>query len=1510
MDGKRAWSEPLGSEAKAAGFLGWHQRGYLPHHDVPGVTQLVTFRLQDALPACRRSEWEALLHLENDRERRKRLEEYLDRGLGECWLRLPAIAAFAEDALRFFDGERYRLEAWVLMPNHAHVVVQVWQTPLSRLAHSWKGFIARAANKRLRREGTFWEREYWETLIRDDAHRSQAVRYVEANPVKAGLVREAKEWRWSSARCRDESGRLPLPPVSAGRSAGLPPAYGGQPTQGNEQSTRGDDRTRKAGWETGAPGRHASGRVETSKAIGDFMKRTLQNQLRGLGFLVCALWATSAAWAATSSADSNIIAVDTRAVPTGTLTGLVEGGGAPVANAQVRIDGTAFAASTGADGTFTLANVPVGSGYLLKVSAAQYASKQVSGITVTSGTKDLGTIQLVALAGPYRLVPLQPDVNPAVTQIGESGVAYRYYRTVTADGKTPAGGVPVLVRIAGGSSISQDSDVSDFWPGRTAGVSDADGTVRVRLGAADVGGPGSSASLEVLASGVVQQTFTAKVVLQTCDWIWRHQLGGGVSVGEMLTAGADTGAKSTICRTVSGGQVVGETIYRQSTVDSHVGPGASVGFSLSVSTPKFNFVAGAEASAEQNVFLAIGLDSEYVFYPDTENEGENAMKLYVDLGNVLSGVPGPKQTFYKFVDATIAPSFLAGHLVSLEGDVQMGADAEGQVDFGSGFLGPISVGFQAEASANEQAIFGKAFWLGSPQESATVTGVAASGTAMVSGRAALGVADLPGLRLAAGGFDWGKTVSAQMIRRDWTRAGESSTYRTEVTSQFGLGSGQQNQMRAWRRYDPEPLYDNYARNFIEQVEQSIGSNTATYDWAVEAEEQQLGINLSLGSGLGVTLTDESYRGAEIVNERGTISQSRYWPTECYPALTADRLPTESWSSILLKWAKYASGPIGRAVNWIASTVVAGVDTVIQAGTGAVHAVVQFGQGVMAEGSQIITQVIPSNSGATPGPQGGRSHPVRPMGGPTNTANLVYGIGGIYRFQSTNSFNGTGTLTITYAPTEIVGFDAADLRIYRLPDGTNRWQLVGGTVDVASNMVTATISQLGTYAAAPPMPTGDLLLVPSTNTLAADGVSQITITVTNILLNTRSIATQQWAFTATAAGATILNADADPSTPGVQVFSTNGSVTLVLQAPMGGNLARVSLASVAGDASGTVAINLADNTPPAMPVGVTTTAGQSRVWVSWQTNSEPDLASYRVYYRSGQAGPPWDGTATVEGTASPVTVAGTNCLLRGLMLGTNYFVAVSAVDTTGNESPLSVPEQATTTPTAPAPPTAVAASFGTDGTNILMWALSEDDGYNDRDVLRYDVLRAVLPGGNYVKVGEVAAGIGLFSETNTVVVPPSYLSYAVLAVATNGLSSLAAASDRLMVGSNQIDTDGDGIPDWWTLQYFGHPTGQASDQSLAQGDPTGDGLTNLQKFQWGLNPLAPTLLTLDPVGITANGNFAFNIGNSYGRGIVVQGSTNLVDWPVLATLSGATNVIYFEDAQSTNAAVRFYRAVIP
>jgi hypothetical protein len=80
IEGKRKWTEPLSPEEKQRGFKGWYASKNLPHFDAQGAQQFITYRLQDSLPANRRSEWEALLKIEDDLEKRRKIEAYLDRG--------------------------------------------------------------------------------------------------------------------------------------------------------------------------------------------------------------------------------------------------------------------------------------------------------------------------------------------------------------------------------------------------------------------------------------------------------------------------------------------------------------------------------------------------------------------------------------------------------------------------------------------------------------------------------------------------------------------------------------------------------------------------------------------------------------------------------------------------------------------------------------------------------------------------------------------------------------------------------------------------------------------------------------------------------------------------------------------------------------------------------------------------------------------------------------------------------------------------------------------------------------------------------------------------------------------------------------------------------------------------------------------------------------------------------------------------------------------------------------
>ncbi len=185
----------------------WRSRGYLPHFEGGSIPQFVTFRLADSLPSELLEQWRAELHRLPEREasaeRRRRIEQWLDQGAGHAWLGDPRVASLVEEALLRLDGERYQLHAWVVMPNHVHVLFTPghgWS--LSAILHSWKSFTSKRANRILARCGKFWQEEYFDRYIRDQQHFQRAVEYIELNAVKVGLCELRQQWRFGSAALR------------------------------------------------------------------------------------------------------------------------------------------------------------------------------------------------------------------------------------------------------------------------------------------------------------------------------------------------------------------------------------------------------------------------------------------------------------------------------------------------------------------------------------------------------------------------------------------------------------------------------------------------------------------------------------------------------------------------------------------------------------------------------------------------------------------------------------------------------------------------------------------------------------------------------------------------------------------------------------------------------------------------------------------------------------------------------------------------------------------------------------------------------------------------------------------------------------------------------------------------------------------------------------------------------------------------------------------------------------
>ena len=214
-DSKAGWTGPdaVGLSATTAGGTpavrknplqksGWHSRGYLPHWD-PGNRPIhLVLRLYDSLPKHLLARWEEELRGAPDRDdqRSQRIEAALDQGMGECWLKQPKVARVVADALNHFNGDRYTLHAWVIMPNHVHALTTPAEAvTLSSIMHSWKSFTAKQANVLLKRTGQFWMEETYDRVMRNRKEVIATKAYIEQNPVAAGLCGHPAHWPWSSA---------------------------------------------------------------------------------------------------------------------------------------------------------------------------------------------------------------------------------------------------------------------------------------------------------------------------------------------------------------------------------------------------------------------------------------------------------------------------------------------------------------------------------------------------------------------------------------------------------------------------------------------------------------------------------------------------------------------------------------------------------------------------------------------------------------------------------------------------------------------------------------------------------------------------------------------------------------------------------------------------------------------------------------------------------------------------------------------------------------------------------------------------------------------------------------------------------------------------------------------------------------------------------------------------------------------------------------------------------------
>jgi REP element-mobilizing transposase RayT len=189
--------------------------GQLPHWEQPGATYFITWRTADSIPSGVLQRWKVeravwLRHHDIDplgadwRERLQRLPraarlDYhvrftaawmgcLDQCHGECVLRQAELSQIVDENLRHLDEREYLLAAFVVMPNHVHVLVQFPdEGQLGSRTKAWKHYTATEINAQLGRQGRFWQKESFDHLVRSPEQFESLRLYIATNPATAGL---------------------------------------------------------------------------------------------------------------------------------------------------------------------------------------------------------------------------------------------------------------------------------------------------------------------------------------------------------------------------------------------------------------------------------------------------------------------------------------------------------------------------------------------------------------------------------------------------------------------------------------------------------------------------------------------------------------------------------------------------------------------------------------------------------------------------------------------------------------------------------------------------------------------------------------------------------------------------------------------------------------------------------------------------------------------------------------------------------------------------------------------------------------------------------------------------------------------------------------------------------------------------------------------------------------------------------------------------------------------------
>jgi hypothetical protein len=961
-----------------------------------------------------------------------------------------------------------------------------------------------------------------------------------------------------------------------------------------------------------------------------------------------------------------------------------------------------------ADGSYNL-YVPYGYGYELTILAENFETAYVGGIHVPQNSPDNEVnISLVPVPIIHSLVTIDPNPNPVISSVQQGGTLHRYYRVV--NNNTGSGLPQVPVHVTG-------ANFSKTFSSNEKGIVDI-AINSNQVGNGQIGQP-ATFTIESMAGIPLPEpvSFNCSVIKQEYGKYWDSYTFGKIGLSFVEVSGKKGSSLMLFGNDPANAHAESFLLRRQA--EGTVGAEFSVGVELGVQCD--NVVAGGEATAGIGGNVSVKTEDFYHF-----NRG-NSSTDYEALGRYILATDG----MFDFLDQTLYALLLLGEihfqnqynlLLAYEGDrkaIEVGVYGMASSGIGIGAVNVLGVGVSGQLGA--EAKVGLDF-VNNQIDAERETAIEFSGKFATTGQAGLNfgmsLEDPVNGELSANvtihnkEFERGirfavvrdvtqgnlpiKEVKFTLLKRNVKNKSGWQEEMTYFMSGTDLINAIENISSINLIYQlvnlPGGSVMEVASNvFIEIVEAIFNTayylqaddqgqasinfvkervdieNSGSFEVKIKAGLLFSGLSAEIGGGVGFE------QGSFYTKEKGKWVWGKHFVLE----------ENNGIGPFSDSYEKYMQDIVDDLPNWF-KQLLGFVDWITFWNKDATLFYVGDAGSYLEIDPAAIPPTLDSISCTSWSWYG--SAPSKKLNDLSdNNKQIVtdfkkkaeksfemeYGIGGFYQFEPYDTqLLDTCWLTIVYDQSDVGDHDESSLAMYWEDKKNRQWVHIGGIVDSVNNTVTAPITHLALFTLAPELPYGTFGMNAVPDSIYSDSISVSVITSDTIFYNNLLPVTDGELFTVTTTYGEIITPDADTTLAGIQIEAVDNKITFELKSATVSGEAIVTAQSTRGSANGRVEVIFFDTIPPTPPVIDNILAGDKTVDLTWFPNAEPDIAGYVLYYDTDTI-MPLNGIHTVYGEPSPINLGViTTRKVTGLFNDSTYYFAVSAIDVSGNESPLS------------------------------------------------------------------------------------------------------------------------------------------------------------------------------------------------------------------------------------------------